>query len=689
MAGGMLIGSLRVALGLDSAQFQAGARAAQSRMQALGRSMRGISVGMAAAGVGLALAMKGQLNAADAAGEMAQQIGISVEDLTRLRHVAKMSGTSVSGMETGVRQLARAMAAGSPAIKGLGVEVRDANGELRPTVDVMEDIAAKFAAMPDGAEKTARAMKIFGKGGAEMIPILNQGKTGMQALMAEADRLGITISQETSDAASNFNDNLTRLKGTMGGLLNVIVASLAPTLEKLSDWAVRAAAGFQNLSEPVKKIAAGMGLLLIAAFPLGLSLGVLAPLARAAAVAFGLLTGAIKLMSAAILAHPFVALGVAAVAAAVWIWYNWDWLKEQFAALWVDIKTKASEAWAVVKQAGADALDWITGKVDIFVTAIKDAIKWVTDLATKFKSFLDLEEEVSRLDMSGPMFGNRPAAPSTAPGGGVGGGGGGLAAGQSMGIQLVNGMVIGAAQGVARWQGVLSETFGRVTQIARDVLGIASPSTVFRRIGLWIMEGLGFGIRDGEAGPVAAMKGATDKIADGVDGLKSRMEEFKGAAESAFTSFVTGTQTVRQSLSQLAASMAQMFAKRAFSGIWGALFPGFAKGAAFNAGRVTAFAKGGVVAGATAFAMSGGIGVMGEAGPEAIMPLTRGSDGSLGVRAQGGGALSVTIGFDESAGSLTAWVRDEAGRVVAQATPKIVRQAVGATYAASRENRFS
>lgn len=77
-----------------------------------------------------------------------------------------------------------------------------------------------------------------------------------------------------------------------------------------------------------------------------------------------------------------------------------------------------------------------------------------------------------------------------------------------------------------------------------------------------------------------------------------------------------------------------------FTGGFQSLFGGlFAKGAAFQQGRVTPFAKGGIVKGATGFAMrGGGLGVMGEAGPEAIMPLTRGADGALGVRAQGGGA---------------------------------------------------
>ena len=66
----------------------------------------------------------------------------------------------------------------------------------------------------------------------------------------------------------------------------------------------------------------------------------------------------------------------------------------------------------------------------------------------------------------------------------------------------------------------------------------------------------------------------------------------------------------------------------------------FAKGGSFSQGRVMPFAKGGVVTGPTNFAMRGGVGLMGEAGPEAIMPLTRGADGSLGVRADGGSLRS-------------------------------------------------
>lgn len=70
----------------------------------------------------------------------------------------------------------------------------------------------------------------------------------------------------------------------------------------------------------------------------------------------------------------------------------------------------------------------------------------------------------------------------------------------------------------------------------------------------------------------------------------------------------------------------------------------FANGGVLTGGRVAAFARGGVVDGPTNFPMRGGIGLMGEAGPEDILPLARGFDGSLGVRAgSGGGAVHITM----------------------------------------------
>lgn len=90
----------------------------------------------------------------------------------------------------------------------------------------------------------------------------------------------------------------------------------------------------------------------------------------------------------------------------------------------------------------------------------------------------------------------------------------------------------------------------------------------------------------------------------------------------------------------------------------------FENGAPFSQGRVMPFANGGVVSGPVSFPMRGSMGMMGEAGPEAIMPLARGADGKLGVRSGGGSSVHVTMnvqtpdvaGFQRSQGQIAAQV---------------------------------
>ena len=105
--------------------------------------------------------------------------------------------------------------------------------------------------------------------------------------------------------------------------------------------------------------------------------------------------------------------------------------------------------------------------------------------------------------------------------------------------------------------------------------------------------------------------------------------------------------------------------------ILGGVLP-FAKGAAFGAGRVAAFARGGVVDGPTQFPMRGGVGLMGEAGPEAIMPLTRGADGRLGVRSGGGGGGAVHVTMNISTPDAAGFQRSQS-QVAAEMSRAIQR----------------
>ncbi len=106
------------------------------------------------------------------------------------------------------------------------------------------------------------------------------------------------------------------------------------------------------------------------------------------------------------------------------------------------------------------------------------------------------------------------------------------------------------------------------------------------------------------------------------------------------------------------------------SGLLGGIMP-FEKGGSFSQGRVMPFAKGGVVSAPTPFAMRGGQGLMGEAGPEAIMPLARGADGRLGVQAQGGGR-AVTVVMNITTPDVQGFQRSQT-QIAAQAQRMLTR----------------
>lgn len=172
------------------------------------------------------------------------------------------------------------------------------------------------------------------------------------------------------------------------------------------------------------------------------------------------------------------------------------------------------------------------------------------------------------------------------------------------------------------------------------------------------------------------------KLTETFDPFQKVVEGVAGTIESelnsAFASVLDGTKTLGEALLDFASNVlaqvaqdlfAQQFSKPIAAGIAG-IFA--ADGRVFNSAGVTAFANGGVVGGPTIFPFANGIGLMGEAGPEAIMPLARGADGKLGVSAaNGNSAPSVIINnysgqeataSSDSAGNLVV----EIGRAIAQ-----------------------
>jgi hypothetical protein len=170
------------------------------------------------------------LNFADDIGKMAQKVGMTTEALSKLTYAAKLSDVSMQELQIGVQQLSKNMEAGSEGLAALGISATDASGNLRSTAEVFADVAEAFANMEDGAGKTAIAMNIFGRSGAQLIPMLNSGRRGLNEMGDEAKRLGVVVSGDAAEAAEDFNDNLTRLQTAVNGLSQALANRLAKPL---------------------------------------------------------------------------------------------------------------------------------------------------------------------------------------------------------------------------------------------------------------------------------------------------------------------------------------------------------------------------------------------------------------------------------------------------------------------------
>lgn len=214
------------------------------------KSVNGVlaNLGVAVSVAGLTAMVKSAIDTGDALDEMSQRVGVSVETLSVWKPAAEQSGVSGEAFEKGLRKLSTTMleaATGSEdAARGfsaVGVEFKNQDGTLRATDQVLLDLAERFKAMPDGAEKTALAVQLFGKSGAELIPFLNQGRDGINELAAEMQALGVQMSSETAAQAGNFNDALDKLKLATTSIGNQIIASLLPALNDMAGGMVESA----------------------------------------------------------------------------------------------------------------------------------------------------------------------------------------------------------------------------------------------------------------------------------------------------------------------------------------------------------------------------------------------------------------------------------------------------------------
>ena len=196
--------------------------------------------------------------------KLQRYMGGTTEDASRLGHAFTMTGidTEMASRALGIfsknstnagdsltefeSKQAAALASGKPfngTLKGnaaafatLGVNIRGPKGELANMATLLPDVAEQFKNMKDGPEKTALALKLFGRNGMAMMPFLNKGAAGIKTLMQESDKLGTTLSTKDLQAVKEATLNKRKMGEAIKGLQIAIGKNLLPVIQKMVTW---------------------------------------------------------------------------------------------------------------------------------------------------------------------------------------------------------------------------------------------------------------------------------------------------------------------------------------------------------------------------------------------------------------------------------------------------------------------
>jgi hypothetical protein len=314
---------IQVKVDADISGLEKGMLTAAKATAAFAATVTGLATGLAAA-------VKSVVNTADEMTKAAQKTGIAMDELQKLSHVAKLSGVSSEQLQGSIGRLTKGMAdfakggasESAKAIKAVGVEVKNSDGTMRSSSDVLGDIAEKFSRYRDGAEKSALALAIFGRAGLQMIPMLNGGKDAVEDARKELQDFGAVASDQLGKDSERLNDNLSRIGTFFTGIATQVAEKVVPAIANLSDGLVRflresgaaQAAGellsrmFENLESIVVVTGATMAVVFGPAL-----IASIAAVTKAIAVG---LVGALALVAALVVSNPITALFVAGAAAA-------------------------------------------------------------------------------------------------------------------------------------------------------------------------------------------------------------------------------------------------------------------------------------------------------------------------------------------------------------------------------------
>lgn len=184
-------------------------------------------------------------NFADNIDENSQKLGISKQAYQELGYVMRQNGMEIDSFKGGMKKLTNTIGeaangnkAAQDSFEKLGVKIKDANGQTRGQEEVMWDTMNAIAGMTNQTDKAAMANKMFGKQGAELMPILNGGAKSIEEMRKQAQDLGIVLDDNAINSGAKFADTLQTLKDTGSSVFMSLGMELMPALQGMADWTI-------------------------------------------------------------------------------------------------------------------------------------------------------------------------------------------------------------------------------------------------------------------------------------------------------------------------------------------------------------------------------------------------------------------------------------------------------------------
>lgn len=189
-------------------------------------------------------------------GNTSEALGISYDDLQRWTFAAKFADVSAEQLATSLKFLQKNVAEAAEkggesakVFKDLGVDIKDASGQIRPTSELMREAGIAVAGMKTPAERTAAVLKIFGKQGLALIPMFSQGAEGLDKLLKRFDELGGGIGPDAAEALSKSETATKELDFAWLSLKSRLVVALLPAFTALVETGTKLVVSFQDMAK--------------------------------------------------------------------------------------------------------------------------------------------------------------------------------------------------------------------------------------------------------------------------------------------------------------------------------------------------------------------------------------------------------------------------------------------------------